>query len=66
MLLPHSGTSGEKVGQRWREICKPENIHATDPAVLGELQLKTAFALFPRNGRTADELFAGMGQQMKE
>ena len=65
LLLPHSGVVGEKVGERWREICNPENVHPKDPAELGTLELKTAFALFPRDGKSADELFAFLGEQMK-
>ena len=65
LLLPQSGAAGEKVGERWREICKPENVYAKDPSLLGELQLKTAFALFPRDGKNADELFENLGEKMK-
>ena len=28
LLMPQSGAAGEKVGERWREICKPENVYA--------------------------------------
>ncbi len=63
LLLPHSGDSGEKVGARWQELCVPENVSA-EPAALGELQLKAAFVLFPRDGRSADELFAQLGKLM--
>lgn len=65
LLLPHSGPAGEKVGQRWREICSPEAIYPDAPELLGELQLKNSFALFPRDGRSADELFSHLGEQMK-
>lgn len=65
LLLPHSSASGVKVGERWSELCSPENVHPKDPSQLGELQLKAAFALFPRDGRSADELFENLGEQMK-
>jgi RNA polymerase sigma-B factor len=65
LLLPHSGAVGEKVGERWREICSPQNVNPKDPAQLGTLELKTAFALFPRDGKSADELFAFVGEQIK-
>lgn len=65
LLLPHSGSSGETVAERWSALCNPQNVYAADPAQLGELQLKTAFALFPRHGKSADELFENLGEQMK-
>jgi RNA polymerase sigma-B factor len=65
LLLPHSGVSGEKVGERWREICNPETVHPKDPTQLGILELKSAFALFPRDGKSADQLFAFLGKLMR-
>lgn len=64
LLLPHSGVSGEKVGERWHEICNPQNVHPQEPEQLGELELKSAFALFPRDGKSADELFQSLGQSI--
>ena len=63
LLMPHSGASGEKVGERWQELCVPKNVSA-EPAALGELQLKAAFALFPRDGQSADALFRLLGQRI--
>lgn len=65
LLMPHSGVAGEKVGERWKEICVPENVHA-EPAELGDLQLRAAFALFPRDGRSADEMFRFIGQHINQ
>lgn len=64
LLLPHSGVAGEKVGERWSAICSPENVYAKDPSLLGEMQLKTAFVLFPRDGKSADELFSALGREI--
>ena len=66
LLLPHSGPLGERVAERWREICQPENIYPKEPDLLRPLQINTAFALFPRDGKNADELFENLGKQMKD
>jgi hypothetical protein len=69
LYLPNTGPSGTRVGRRWQERCRDASFWPDEPAILKEtcktLQTRYAFAMFPREGASAVELFRSLGQSLK-
>jgi hypothetical protein len=69
LYLPNTGPSGTRVGRRWQERCKDASFWPDEPAILKEmcksLQTRYAFAMYPREGQSAVELFRNLGQSLK-
>jgi len=66
VLMPHTGESGERTGHRWMQNCSVEGIPAVEQELLTGAQARYAFALFPRDGKTADDLFRVLGGQLRD
>ena len=64
ILMPHTGEAGHLAGQRWIHASEKFAQLLEKPAPLPELETKFAFILFPRDGKTADDLFIAVGQQL--
>lgn len=69
LYLPNTGPSGTRVGRRWQERCKDPSFWPDEPAILKKmcktLQTRYAFAMHPREGESAVELFRNLGQSLK-
>lgn len=66
VLMPHTGVAGERTGKRFLENCSADGIPAGEKTLLEGLQARYAFALFPRDGKTADDLFRVLGSQLRD
>jgi len=64
VLMPHTGEAGRQTGQRWMQASEEFFQLLEEPRELPELQTKFAFVLFPRDGKSADDLFRAMGAQL--
>lgn len=69
LYLPNTGPSGTRVGRRWQERCRDASFWPDEPAILKQmcttLQTRYAFAMYPREGESAVELFRHLGQSLK-
>lgn len=66
VLMPHTGASGAQTGERWLQNCRAETIFPENSkAAKLPLQTDVAFAVFPTNARSADELFSELGRQLR-
>jgi len=66
VLMPQSGANGQRAAERWVKSCQPEAVYPRDPAAVEGLQADYAFALFPRDGKTSDDLFRLLGSKIRE
>lgn len=64
ILMPHTGEAGHQTGQRWMQASENFAQLLEEEVELLELQTKFAFVLFPRDGKSADDLFRAMGEQL--
>ncbi len=60
VLLPATGTVGENLGQRLLSGFETLEI----PLVSDKIEVKTAFATFPGDGKSTDELFGALGKKL--
>jgi hypothetical protein len=69
LYLPSTGPSGTRVGRRWQERCRDDSFWPEEPEMLKEIcktvQTRYAFAMFPRDGESAVELFRNLGHSLK-
>jgi RNA polymerase sigma-B factor len=66
ILMPHTGATGEKTGQRWLKTCQSATVFPEEAKSADEiLRTDIAFAVFPQNGKSADALFTHLGQQLQ-
>jgi RNA polymerase sigma-B factor len=67
VLMPHTGQTGEKSGRRWQHACESPKLlpHAKNPTSKKMLatQARFAFAVFPQDGDSAEDLFRNLGRQ---
>ena len=65
MYLPNTGSSGDRVGKRWQERCVTPSFWPDKPPAIQQicenLQTAYAFKMFPRDGKTSEELFRKLG-----
>lgn len=64
VLMPHTGAKGEITGQRWEQSFGDDGIAVPDHEPLMGLEAQYAFAIFPGDGKTADDLFRKLGRQL--
>jgi len=67
VLMPHTSEPGRHTGERWMHACEtfPQLLDdAAENAAKWSLETKFAFVLFPRDGKSADDLFRAMGEQL--
>jgi len=68
ILMPHTSEPGRQTGERWTQACQTflQNLDAPadESVVMLDLETKYAFVLFPRDGKSADDLFRAMGEQL--
>jgi RNA polymerase sigma factor (sigma-70 family) len=65
ILQPHTGAQGEFTGKRWIEACNASAFTGEEnssPVI--EPRANYAFAVFPADGKTADELFRILGSKL--
>lgn len=67
VLMPHTGATGEKSGERWQHACESPTLlpfaktaDSKKPAVT---QARFAFVVFPEGGNTSEDLFRNLGRQ---
>lgn len=67
VLMPHTGATGEKSGQRWQKACESPELLPTaktgDSLKTVATQARFAFAVFPEDGKTSENLFRNLGRQ---
>lgn len=67
VLMPHTGTTGEKSGQRWQQACESPTLlpiaKDSDSKTTAKTQARFAFAVFPESGKTSEDLFRNLGRQ---
>jgi RNA polymerase sigma-B factor len=67
ILMPHTGATGEKSGHRWQQACaSPELLplaKTTDSQKSIAKNARFAFAVFPEDGNTSEDLFRNLGRQ---
>jgi RNA polymerase sigma-B factor len=67
VLMPHTGATGEKSGQRWQQACaSPKLLPAAktaDSKKAAATQARFAFAVFPEDGKSSEDLFRNLGRQ---
>ena len=65
ILMPHSGEQGVHAGDRWLQGCKPSVLLPNNAELLAMPDATYAFALFPRDGKTSDDLFRFLGSKLR-
>ncbi|MDQ3813588.1 MAG: sigma-70 family RNA polymerase sigma factor [Armatimonadota bacterium] len=65
VLMPQSGASGQRAGERWLAACRPEAIYPGDPAAAEDLHADAVFAVYPRDGKNSDDLFRFLGSKIR-
>jgi hypothetical protein len=65
ILMPHSGEQGVHAGDRWLQGCTPSVLLPDKPELIVQPDTTYAFALFPRDGKTADDLFRFLGTKLR-
>jgi RNA polymerase sigma-B factor len=66
VLMPHTGETGKRVAERWLKNCMAQGIFPDDPSLVSEPIRSHAMAIFPRHGKSAEDLLGTLGDRIKE
>jgi len=64
ILMPHTGVGGGKVGERWLHSCRTDTNYLADPNAVKDLVPQFAFACFPGDGKSSEELLRSLAAQL--
>lgn len=66
ILMPHTGTGGQKMYERWQRNYRNTPLLSGDKTIQQELVSSMAFAHFPGDGKCGEELFHTLGEQLRK